>query len=165
MGTRAEVGATALTVGAVLWLALIVSAPFAIASSHRLMSKSAAIFYSAGARVCHQRPERCFWTAGRPLPVCARCTGLYAGGAIGASAALLLGSALSSRRARAIAVLAALPTLATWSLEAAGLAHPSNIVRAIAALPLGIVAAWLVITALVPASARGGGLRADDRMP
>jgi len=162
MGARVEIGATALAAGAVLWVALIVSAPLAIASTERAVSMGAAIVYGAGARVCHQRPERCFWTAGRPLPVCARCTGLYAGGAIGASAALLLGSALSGRRARVLAILAALPTLATWSLEAASLAHPSNIVRAIAALPLGLVAAWLVITALVHEPPH---VRADDRMP
>jgi uncharacterized membrane protein len=134
-----------LAIGAALWMASIVAAPLAIASTRRTVSMGAAIVYGIGARVCHQRPDRCFRTAGRPLPVCARCTGLYAGGAIGASAALLLGSALSGRRARMLAILAALPTLITWSLEAASLAHPSNGVRAIAALPLGFVAAWLVI--------------------
>jgi hypothetical protein len=36
----------------------------------------------------------------------------------------------------------------TWSIEMAGLAHPSNIVRAIAGLPLGVAAAWLVIAVL-----------------
>jgi fluoride ion exporter CrcB/FEX len=51
-------------------------------------------------------------------------------------------------------VLAALPTLATWSVEAAGLAHPSNSVRAIAALPLGFAAAWLVIGTLNGESGR-----------
>jgi uncharacterized membrane protein len=29
--------------------------------------------------VCHQAPERCFEWLGRPLPVCARCLGLYSG--------------------------------------------------------------------------------------
>ena len=33
----------------------------------------------------------------------------------------------------------------TVGLELAGLAHPSNVVRMISALPLGAVAAWLVI--------------------
>jgi uncharacterized membrane protein len=107
----------------------------------------AALVYGAGARVCHQRPERCFRVAGRPLPVCARCTGLYAGAAIAAPVALLLASGLSGGRARSIALLAAVPTLVTWSLEAAGFVHPSNTVRAIAALPLGFAAAWLVVAA------------------
>jgi len=29
------------------------------------------------ALVCHQRPDRLVWLAGSPLPVCARCAGLY----------------------------------------------------------------------------------------
>ena len=29
--------------------------------------------------VCHQTPARCFTWLGSPLPVCARCLGLYAG--------------------------------------------------------------------------------------
>ena len=82
------------------------------------------------------------------MPVCARCTGLYASAALGAPLALLLAAGLSGRRARSIVALAALPTLVTWGLEIAGFAHPSNIVRAIAALPLGFAAAWLVIATL-----------------
>jgi uncharacterized membrane protein len=85
------------------------------------------------------------------MPVCARCTGLYAGAAAAAPLALVLASGLSSRRARRIAAVTALPTLLTWGIEVAGLAHPSNTVRAIAAVPLGLAAAWLVIAALADA--------------
>jgi hypothetical protein len=76
-----------------------------------------------------------------------RCTGIYASAAAAAPLALLVAAGISSRRARGIAVTAALPTLITWSIEMAGLAHPSNTVRALAAVPLGFVAAWLVISA------------------
>lgn len=82
------------------------------------------------------------------MPVCARCTGLYAGAALAAPLALVWAARLSSRRARLVAALAALPTLATWSLEFAGLAHFSNAARFAAALPLGLVAAWLVVSTL-----------------
>jgi uncharacterized membrane protein len=150
--SKTELGAKALAAGAVLWAVAIFAAPVAIASVQRAVSLGAAIVYGAGARVCHQRPERCFRIAGRPLPVCARCTGLYAGAAIGASAALVLASTIPSRRARRVLLLAALPTLATWTLEAAGFAHPSNIVRAIAGFPLGLAAAWLVMATLRPAT-------------
>jgi uncharacterized membrane protein len=29
--------------------------------------------------MCHQIPERCLWIAGAPMPVCARCAGIYLG--------------------------------------------------------------------------------------
>jgi uncharacterized membrane protein len=138
----------ALVAAAVLWAAAILLAPLAIASGQGRLSLGAAGVYTAGARVCHQRPDRCFWIHGRPMPVCARCTGLYAGAALAGPLALFLASGLSSRRARLTVTLAALPTLISWGIEIAGLAHPSNSVRAIAALPLGFVAAWLVISTL-----------------
>lgn len=33
--------------------------------------------------ICHQRPERCFIINGKPMPICARCTGVYSGLIIG----------------------------------------------------------------------------------
>ena len=33
--------------------------------------------------VCHQRPERCFWIAGKPMVICSRCFGVYLGLLIG----------------------------------------------------------------------------------
>jgi uncharacterized membrane protein len=148
----------ALVAGALVWVAAVLLAPLAIASGRPVLSIGAAGVYAAGRRVCHQRPERCFHVHGRPMPVCARCTGLYASAAVGAPVALWLASTLSRRRARRIAVAAALPTLITWGLEMAGLAHPSNAVRALAALPLGFAAAWLVMATLAVTEP-------DDRMP
>jgi uncharacterized membrane protein len=133
---------------AVVWLAAILLAPLAIASDRPVLSVGAAGLYAAGARICHQRPDRCFWIRGRPMPVCARCSGLYAGAALAAPLALVWAAQLSGRRARAVAAAAALPTLFTWSLEVAGLAHPSNLARFVSALPLGCVAAWLVVSVL-----------------
>jgi uncharacterized membrane protein len=141
----------ALVIAALAWVAAITLAPLAIASGRAGLSLGAAAVYGVGARICHQRPERCFRIDGVPMPVCARCTGLYAGAAAAAPLALVMASGaagISARRARRIAAAAALPTLLTWSLEMAGLAHPSNIVRALAALPLGFAAAWLVIASL-----------------
>ena len=129
-------------------MAAIFLAPLAIGSGRAVPSLAAALVYGAGARVCHQRPDRSFWIHGRPMPVCARCTGLYASAALAAPLALFLAAGLSGRRARYLVAAAALPTLITWGLEMAGLAHPPNIVRAVAALPLGFAAAWLVIATL-----------------
>jgi uncharacterized membrane protein len=133
---------------AVVWLTAILVAPLAIASDRPALSIGAVGLYAAGARICHQRPDRCFRIQGRPMPVCARCSGLYAGAAFAAPLALVWAARLSGRRARLVAAAAALPTAMTWSLEIAGLAHPSNLVRFVAALPLGLVAAWLVVSTL-----------------
>jgi uncharacterized membrane protein len=55
---------------------LIAVAPIAHASQHGLV---AATLYQAFSHVCHQQPERSFFILGRPLAVCARCTGIYSG--------------------------------------------------------------------------------------
>ena len=132
-------------VAGVLWLAAICAAPVAVESSHRALSIGAAGIYAAGHFVCHQIPDRCFHVDGRPMPVCARCTGLYASAAVAAPLALLLSWNVPPRRARRLLFLAALPTILTWSIEYAGFAHFSNGARFAAALPLGLAAAWLVI--------------------
>jgi len=136
----------ALVIASGLWVMAVVSAPLAIAFRPPVLSMCAAAVYAAGAHVCHQRPDRCFWIHGRPMPVCARCSGLYAGAAVAAPLALVCASALSRRRGRLLAAIAALPTAITWGIEIAGLAHSSNIMRAAAALPLGFAAAWIVVT-------------------
>jgi uncharacterized membrane protein len=134
-----------LVAAAVIWVAAIVVSPLAIDAHQPAASLAAAGVYAAGSRICHQRPDRCFRLHGRPMPVCARCTGLYASAAVAAPLALLFAAGVSTRRARLTALAAALPTVLSWTLEMAGLVQPSNLARAIAALPLGFVAAWLVI--------------------
>lgn len=121
----------AAAIAAALWLMAIVMAPAAA--------------FAAGHFICHQRPERSFFLHGRQLPVCARCTGLYAGAALGAPIAIALGASLARNRARWLLGAAALPTAITWSLEfVAGMPFP-NAARFVAALPLGFAAAWLVL--------------------
>ena len=137
----------ALVIAGGLWVAAILLAPLAIASHQPVVSTGAVGVYAAGSRICHQRPDRCFWIHGRPMPVCARCTGLYVSAAL-APLGLLWAAGLVRRRALPIAAVAASPTLVTWGIEIAGLAHPSNGLRFAAALPLGFVAAWLVISTL-----------------
>ena len=102
--------------------------------------------YLVGSLLCHQRPERSFFIGGRQLPVCARCTGLYLGAALAIPFAVAAVVAVSSRRNRRIFLVAALPTLITWTLEFAGIVPFSNVVRFVCALPLGFVAAWMVFT-------------------
>jgi len=122
------------------WLFLILTAPL-------LPTTISASVYAIGSLVCHQLPERSFHLGGFQLPVCARCVGLYSGAAIGALATVVMRPVGVPRRARQILVLGALPTVITIALEIAGLWPTTNIVRAVAGFPLGLVAALVVTTA------------------
>lgn len=137
--------ARALAATAALWLVLLVIGPYGIAAGH--VPAAGALLYRAGAVVCHQQPARSFHLAGLPLPVCARCTGLYAAGALFAVLALT-GTAVVPRRARATLIAAALPTAMTVALEWSSVARFSNVTRALASVPLGAAAAWIVVRML-----------------
>ena len=50
------------------------------------LALAAALTYRAGGVVCHQDPDRSFHRGRMPLPVCARCTGLYGAGGGGGGA-------------------------------------------------------------------------------
>ena len=134
---------------ALVWTSALLTAPSAIASSHASLSRMAALVYVAGGVVCHQRPERSFHAHGHPLPVCARCTGLYVSALAGGLLALALAPRRSSARERAGSWRSqACRRRSTWLAEAAGLAHPSNMARAAAALSLGAAAAWVVVATM-----------------
>ena len=72
--------------------------------------------YVVGHFVCHQLPARSFHLWMTPLPVCARCTGIYVAAAV--TAIVLRGGFVSTRSNPRIVVLAALtPTAATLVFE------------------------------------------------
>jgi len=121
--------AAILAIGALCWSAILFVAPFALTSGSPRLAAAAAALYGGAGLICHQRAERSFYVAGVQQPVCARCAGLYGSAAAGSLAA-------------------AAPTALTVVLELAGLAHPSNTVRAMCALPFGAAAAWVVIQSL-----------------
>jgi len=105
----------------------------------------AASVYLTASHVCHQRPERSFWTSDAPWPVCGRCSGLYLSAPFGALAAI------ATRRRRiqmppvGWLIAAAVPTAATLAIEWLGLAPVSSLARAVAALPLGAATAFFVV--------------------
>jgi uncharacterized membrane protein len=127
---------------ACLWVGAILSAPAwtgSAASDSPVPPRAAAVasaaIYSVGALICHQRPERSFHLAGAQLPVCARCTGLYAGGALGVLAWVALAGArrASARRAtpltstpvaRRVLIAASIPTAITLLTALVGLWEP-----------------------------------------
>ena len=131
MESPARASQLILGAAAWLWVAGLILAPAAL--------------HPFGTFICHQRPERSFFISGTPLPVCARCTGLYVGAALAVPFALRGARAVSGRRAQFILAWAALPTALTWTLEFAGVYPFSNAIRFAAALPLGCAAAWLVL--------------------
>jgi len=134
-----------LTLAAVLWTAAIFFTPFA----HQRPAGAAVArtIRAVAALVCHQRVERSFVFAGRPMPVCARCAGLYASGAAGALAAWMV-LPLMPRRTRGAIVAAALPTVATVVGEWTGILQPGNMARALAAIPLGAMCGWVFVRML-----------------
>lgn len=150
----------ALTIGALLWCYALIAAPYALTSDSPRLVSAAATVYSAAGIICHQRAARSFHLAGVQLPVCGRCTGLYLSGALGA----MLGWAASRRLrpgswSRRLLLLAALPTAISVVVELSGLARPSNLGRALCAVPLGAAAGWIFVQSLLAESTT------DNRTP
>jgi uncharacterized membrane protein len=135
----------ALTGGAILWLSAIVLAPFALRDPRTALAS--AFVYAGASHVCHQKPERSFHLSGVTMPVCARCTGLYVAGVLGACLAWA-GAASAPRRMRAVMLTSAAPMAVTVVLEWVGLWQPANLTRAIVSVPPGVAAGWIVVRML-----------------
>jgi hypothetical protein len=154
-----------VVLAAASWVALLAAAPRLVASaSGDAAAVTAAWTYRAGALICHQQTGRSFATGGVQWPVCARCTGLYAGGAAGALLAWIALAAAGRRqrppsfslsRWRWCTAASALPLLAAWIAEHALGLGLSNLARFGTALPLGAVVAMVV-------GFWAGGARFDD---
>jgi 4-amino-4-deoxy-L-arabinose transferase-like glycosyltransferase len=120
--------------------------------------------YGAGSIICHQLPGRSFHVASAQTPVCARCTGIYAGAAL-AAAVLLTGTGRQSggrtriRADRQRVLAAALPTVATLLFEWSTGSTPSNTVRALAGFPLGAAVAWVIGSSLAAGAHRAPASR------
>lgn len=136
----------ALPAGACLWLTFLVAAPLALSQGSRPVATLA--MYRSASLLCHQKAERSFAVADAQMPVCARCLGLYAAGALGALAHLVARrpqrSAPPTVRVRVVLAAAALPMLLSVGLEWMGAIEGSNISRFLSALPLGVAAGWLL---------------------
>jgi uncharacterized membrane protein len=116
------------------------------------MYLAAVVVYGAGGAVCHQRPERTFHLWSVQMPVCARCTGIYAGAGIAAFLLLIrrVGQAAptSLTVVRLLLLSASLPTLATIGFEWITGDAPANYVRALTGVLLGGAVAWAIGSAL-----------------
>jgi uncharacterized membrane protein len=158
----------AFVVTAIAWAIALPLAPWIASRPHltAVLSAMTIAIYGIGGVVCHQRPERSFHLWAAQLPVCARCTGIYAGAAIcalvgvgrafqageGRSAALWHAQGIPSLSRneslaprRAVVAAAAIPSIATLIYEWTTGDVPSNWIRFAAGLPIGIVVAALVV--------------------
>ena len=132
---------------AVAWAAVIPLAALAAGPGvPAAVQVGAALPYAIGAVICHQQPARSFALWSHQLPVCARCTGIYAGAALVTLAAALRSPVV--RRRRTLLLLAALPTIATLVFEWSTGITPSNLLRAITGVLLGAAVAWVILAAL-----------------
>jgi uncharacterized membrane protein len=153
--------AWALVLGIWTWMAALVLAPLTITDGRSSRSAVAAglLVYMVGGTVCHQHPVRSVHLRGAPMPVCARCTGLYGGAAIGIAAAVLTAHrrrwcplrrvGLESLDTWRIAlVAAAMPTAVTFTLEKVGGIPITNGARLAAGVILGATVGWVVASSL-----------------
>jgi uncharacterized membrane protein len=139
----------AFVAASVAWVILLPLAPFAASRPHggSIVFGFAYGVYAIGSLICHQLAARSFRLWSTPLPVCARCAGIYAGAAVTAVLGLAghvrakLAAAGSARR---ILVVAAVPTAATLIYEWTTGDTPGNWVRALAGAPIGAALAWIV---------------------
>lgn len=133
-----------------VFVSLIVVAPLARAHGY---DSSAFVLYEMFGRACHQIPERAFQIEGHPFAVCARCTGIYFGFAVGV---LVFPLARSLGRcdtpARKWLMLAAVPTLVDFALGFFGLLENTHWSRSATGALLGAVAAFYVLPGLMDLS-------------
>jgi hypothetical protein len=149
----------AFIAASVAWMLLLVAAPFAASRPHAstLGALLVVSVYGVGSLVCHQLAERSYrlWTA--QMPVCARCAGIYFGAAVASLMTLGARAAQASHRrpavsaalhhARLILAVASTPTLLTLVYEWTTGVMPAHAIRALAGVPIGAAAAWLVVAA------------------
>ncbi len=122
------------------------------------LALAAALTYRAGGVVCHQDPDRSFHRGRMPLPVCARCTGLYGAAAAGGAAAFAWAGwagrrghrrDVSLRMVRLGLLAAAAPMAVSWGIEWAGGVAVASDVRALTAVPSGGAVSAFIVLALL----------------
>jgi uncharacterized membrane protein len=151
----------AFIAASIVWAGLLPLTPFAASrpAPAPLWYALAVLVYGVGRVVCHQLPARSFHLWAAQLPVCARCTGLYLGGAMAAASAAFGVIDPGPRRwsPRLLLGLCALPTALTLIYEWTTGDVPSNAIRALAGAPLGAAVVRVVLDATTePLSAAPG---------
>lgn len=142
----------ALAIASLVWLMMIFAAPAAArrAAAGSPLAFAGSTIYLAGSIICHQQARRSFHLDGIQLPVCARCTGIYAAAPFGLLCAWLFRRRAGSRRDaahdparwRTWLIAAALPTAITVLFEWVSGTMVPGPVRAAAGVPIGFAVTW-----------------------
>jgi uncharacterized membrane protein len=139
----------ALMALSILWMALILAAPWLMAERRFLAS---AAIYQGFSAICHQAPERSFYFFGAPMGVCSRCASVYAGFLIGLSLYPFARDLREDRfPPRWILIGAAVPMMADFTLGVSGLLANTFLSRALTGVLFGAVAAFYITPGLVSA--------------
>ena len=96
---------------------------------------------------CHGIPERCLTLWGVPMPICARCTAIYAGLALAAVAFRIL-PLLQERMARSILFVATVPMAIDGLSQLARLRESTNGLRLATGLAAGIAFGFWALTSV-----------------
>jgi|SRR5215212_5457187 len=97
--------------------------------------------------LCHGIPERCLEVFGVPLPICARCTGIYAGLLAGLIAFWLL-PVVTERAMRIAAFIAVTPLAIDGLTQLAQLRTSTNPLRVATGIAAGSAFGMWVLTAV-----------------
>lgn len=97
------------------------------------------LLYRLYGSLCHQRPDRSLLLGGLPMAACARCTGLYLGGAAGLVLFGLGRVARGPARPRLWFATAVAPTLVDAAAPWVGLPQLSNLPRLLLSVATGVV--------------------------
>jgi len=103
--------------------------------------------------MCHGIPERCLYVFGVPMPVCARCAGIYAGALAGLwTAAAVIGRrfviSLRERVLRVAALVAVTPLAIDGLTQLAGLRTSTNPLRIATGLIAGFAFGMWILSAV-----------------
>jgi uncharacterized membrane protein len=97
--------------------------------------------------ICHGIPDRCFVIGGVPMPICSRCTALYAGVAAGIAIFWLL-PVLTEVAARWLLYFSAIPMAVDGLTQLVRLRESTNLLRLETGLFAGSCFAFWALTAV-----------------
>ncbi len=146
--TRVWIAGLAAAAGA--FCAVVVAAPM-VEASGRVVGSWIRLALSP---TCHQIADRCLDLGSGPLPVCARCAGLYAGGFLGLAVSAVSGATV--RPALRWLAIAAAPSIVDFALGLVDLPTLANWPRFTVALVPGLLFGLLVADAVAEVVSEAG---------